>query len=257
MDEQRLLGGRSVGAVRVGDTVHRVAQPWTRTVHALLRHLEAVGFDGAPRVHGFDDRGREVLEYLPGQTIWERSPWPDWAFADATLIQVAEWACELHAATETFVPPQDAIWFAGRPWQPGLIVGHHDAAPWNAVWRDGRLVGFVDWDTAGPSPREFELAYLALTWVPLFTPEFAAPLGFTTPHDRSRRFHLLLDAYGYDGPRDGFASLIARRARISTEFIHRGAAAGEPAAVAMLGWANDLESAAREVESLPATFWTR
>jgi hypothetical protein len=30
-----------------------------------------------------------------------------------------------------------------------LIVGHHDAAPWNALWRNGRLAGFVDWDTAG------------------------------------------------------------------------------------------------------------
>jgi aminoglycoside phosphotransferase (APT) family kinase protein len=256
MSEQRLSGGRSVGAVRVGDSVRRPAQPWTPAVHALLRHLETVGFDGAPRVLGFDEQGREMLSYLPGETVGEEQ-WPQWVFTDATLIDVARWARRLHDATADFVPPQDAAWFAGQPWQPELIIGHHDAAPWNAVWRNGSLAGFVDWDTAGPSAREFELAYLALTWVPLFAPEFVAPLGFTASHDRSRRFHLLLDAYGYDGPRDGFRDLIARRARINADVVHRLAAHGEPAYVAMLGWAQDLERAAVEVESLPAQFWTR
>lgn len=250
-------GGRTHGAVRVGDAVHRTAQPWTPTVHALLRHLEAAGFGGAPRVLGFDDRGRERLTFLPGETVNERFPWPPWVFTDATLTEVARWARGLHDATASFTPPADATWFSGRAWEPGLIVGHHDAAPWNAVWRDGHLAGFVDWDTAGPSTREFDLAYTALTWVPLFAPEFVAPLGFTSPHDRSRRLHLLLDTYGYDGPRDGFRDLIARRARISVEVIHRLAAAGEPIYTAMLGWAEDLESAAREVESQPASFWSR
>jgi hypothetical protein len=254
VSELQLPGGRTVGAVRIGDSVRRPAQRFTPTVHSLLRHLEAVGFEGAPRVLGFDEHGREMLSFLPGETVGEVSPWPAWVFTDATLIQVAGWARRLHDATLSFVPDEDAIWFAGRPWQPGLIVGHHDAGPWNAVWNDGRLAGFVDWDTAGPSAREFELAYLALTWVPLFAPEFVAPMGFTATHDRSRRFHLLLDAYGYDGPRDGFAALIAHRARRSVEVIRFGAAA-DPTLAAMLGWAEDLERAAQEVESLPAQFW--
>lgn len=46
--------------------MHRDAGPWTPAVHALLRHLEYVGFEGAPRVIGFDDSGREVLTYLEG-----------------------------------------------------------------------------------------------------------------------------------------------------------------------------------------------
>jgi hypothetical protein len=35
-------------------------------VRALLRHFEAVGFHGAPRLLGIDDRGRDVLSYLDG-----------------------------------------------------------------------------------------------------------------------------------------------------------------------------------------------
>src|SRR5215472_6228868 len=40
--------------------------PWTPTVHAPLRHLEEVGFDGAPRLVGFglDADGREMLTFI-------------------------------------------------------------------------------------------------------------------------------------------------------------------------------------------------
>src|SRR4051794_18892026 len=148
--EVALGGGRTTaGVVRLGDAVHRPARPWTASVHAVLRHLEAVGFDGAPRVLGFDGLGREMLSYVPGETVGERHPWPTWVGADETLAQVGEWLRRLHDAMTDFVPPDDAIWFSGRAWRPGLVVGHHDAAPYNAVWRAGRLVGFVDWDTAG------------------------------------------------------------------------------------------------------------
>ena len=46
---------------KVGDTVRRKTGPWTQAVHALLCHLERVGFDGAPRVLGMDYWGREVF----------------------------------------------------------------------------------------------------------------------------------------------------------------------------------------------------
>ena len=57
MNEETLGGGNTVGGVRIGDVVHKHASPWTPTVHALLRHLEDAGFDGAPRALGFDDQG--------------------------------------------------------------------------------------------------------------------------------------------------------------------------------------------------------
>jgi len=66
--DQPLGGGNvSAGVVRVGDTVRRPSGPWTGSVDALLRHLERVGFTGAPRALGRDEKGRQVLEYVPGQ----------------------------------------------------------------------------------------------------------------------------------------------------------------------------------------------
>jgi hypothetical protein len=66
------LGGGNVsgGVVRIGDTVRRPAGPWTPAVHALLGHLHAAGFDGAPRPQGLDELGREVLTFIPGSIAW-------------------------------------------------------------------------------------------------------------------------------------------------------------------------------------------
>ena len=54
-----LHGGNVSTVVRVGDTVRRNAGPWTPSVHALLRHLEYVGFTGAPRALPY--RSNEAL----------------------------------------------------------------------------------------------------------------------------------------------------------------------------------------------------
>jgi hypothetical protein len=67
-DAEELLPGGNVtaGVVRVGDRVRRPAGPHTPALHALLAFLRAAGFEGAPRPLGIDDRGREVLSYVPG-----------------------------------------------------------------------------------------------------------------------------------------------------------------------------------------------
>lgn len=149
----------------------------------------------------------------------------------------------------------DAIWFSGRPWRPGSVIGHHDAAPYNAVWRDGRLVGFVDWDTAGPSSRAFDLAYAALLWVPLLSPGSSWPHSSAAPDDRARRLHLLLDACGLDRDRQSFGAVVAARARVNADVIGRLAAGGNPAYRAIRRQADDLERSAREIEALPTSFW--
>jgi aminoglycoside phosphotransferase (APT) family kinase protein len=251
-----LAGGRtSPGTVRIGDAVHRPRRPWTGTVHAVLRHLEAVGFEGAPRVRGFDDLGREVLSYLEGETVGAASPWPEWVFSDDALAQVGAWLRRLHDATTDFVPPEDAVWFAGQDWRPGLVIGHHDAAPYNAVWHSGRLVGFVDWDTAGPSSREFDLAYSTLLWVPLLADGSAWPVPARPVEDGRRRLHLLLDAYGFDGDRLAFRDAVTRRARINAEVTRRLAAGDDPAYRAIAGQADDLDRTAAAIDDLPDSFY--
>ena len=86
--EERLSDGLDqAGAVmRVGGTVRRPGSPAAAQVRLFFAHLEQVGFDGAPRFHGFDDRNREILDYLarslclvirtgrPVKACWSASP---------------------------------------------------------------------------------------------------------------------------------------------------------------------------------------
>jgi hypothetical protein len=256
MGEVVLPGGRTVGAVLIGDTVHKAASECTPSVHALLRHLEAAGFDGAPRALGFDDQGRQMLTYLPGETMGDRDSWPGWASADATLVQVGHWLRRVHDLTADFQPPAGERWFIGGTVRPGWIVGHQDASPYNAVMDGDRLVGFFDWDIAGPSAAEVDVAFSALMWVPLTSPGGEQQWGTRSVEDRSRRLHLLLDAYGYDNDRYAFRAAVAQRARRQAGVIRRMAEAGDPASTALLPIAQRLEDSASFVEALPGDFWT-
>ena len=73
--------------VRVGDTVRRPQRASGAATHALLRHLEDCGFDGAPRFLGIDGKGREVLSYIEGEAV--TLPYPVWALTDDALRSVA------------------------------------------------------------------------------------------------------------------------------------------------------------------------
>lgn len=171
--EKRLAGGRSLGAVRAGPTVRRQAGDQTPAVAALLRHLEAVGFARAPRFIGLDEDGREVLSYLDGSTVGVERPWPAWTHSTAALVAVGQWLRDYHAAVRSFVPPPDPKWFGGRDdIGPGEVITHHDAAPYNAVWRAipteddptaGELVGLIDWELAHPALPIVDLAFVAFT----------------------------------------------------------------------------------------------
>jgi hypothetical protein len=62
-NEQPLAGGGRTRIFRRGEVVFRETGSWAASVHALLRHLEKMGFHAAPRVvgSGFDAQGRETL----------------------------------------------------------------------------------------------------------------------------------------------------------------------------------------------------
>ncbi|WP_369051822.1 phosphotransferase [Kineococcus terrestris] len=261
--EERLPGGRNDGAVRVGDTVRRRAGDHSPAVHALLDHLHRSGFHRVPRALGFDEQGREVLSFLPGLTVGEQRPWPAWARGDAALVAAGAWLREFHDAVRSFVPPAGARWGGDHDEvRLGEVVGHHDAAPYNAVWRPlpaaadpdaGELVGFVDWDLAAPAPPLRDLAFTALAWVPLSACDVAAADGFPggpqVVAERARRLRLLLDAYRWEGDVATVLAAVERRAREHADGLRAAAADGYGPAVRLVaeGVADDFDRAAAEV----------
>jgi hypothetical protein len=251
--EERLDGGNTGGAVRLGDTVRRVAGPWTPAVHALLTHLASRRFTAAPRPLGFDEQGREVLTFLEGRTVGTRRPWPAWVHAEEALDQVARWARAYHEAVADFVPAPDAVWRGGGRWSPGLIIGHNDAAPYNAAWHDGRLAGFFDWDLAGPVTPEWDLAFTAFSWVPLHARHVAAAEGFTDFAARPQRLHRFLGTYGWPGGTADFLTVVRERVEAHADGVRELAATGDPVFTRLLrqGVCDDLDQALTELAAFP------
>lgn len=137
--------------------MRRPVAPWTPAVHELLRHLEAVGFDRAPRVLGFYEQGREVLTFLEGES--GASGWGK-VIDDRGLVAFAHLLRDYHDAVAEFRPPADSVWSSRVGGPVGdEVVCPGDFGPWNTVWQGDRPVGIIDWDHARPAPRLHDVAY--------------------------------------------------------------------------------------------------
>ena len=72
---------------------------------------------------------------------------------------------------------------------------HNDVTPQNVVVvRDGRAVGLIDFDLAGPTTRLIDVYTTALHYPPLREPADIWPTW--TGLDQPGRFRVLADAYG-------------------------------------------------------------
>lgn len=215
--EVRLPGGNVGGAWKVGQTVRRTTGPWTPAVHALLAHLE--GLRCVPRVHGFDEQGREVLDFLPGRIVDVETE----LLTDAQLVSVARWTRELHEAVAGFTHPGPWRFFgADSP----ILVGHNDIAPYNICFDGDELAGVFDWDLAGPTTPRLELGWLA--WQ-------AAPLVRRLPDEWTvRRLGVLARAYGGEAV-DAEALLDATvdRVELAIRGVLAAVAAGDPGMIAL------------------------
>lgn len=173
--EVPLAGGRlTCGVVRVDDTVRRPMGEHSPFVHRLLRHLESVGFDGAPRVLGVDARGREVLSFLDGWVPPNLDRFPD-----GVLMAAARLLRRFHDATAGSA-------LAGEH----DVVCHNDPSPCNYVFVAGRPVAFIDFDHAAPGDRLRDVAYAGWLWT-LSADDDAPPVS-----EQARRLRLMAGGYG-------------------------------------------------------------
>jgi Ser/Thr protein kinase RdoA (MazF antagonist) len=202
--EEALAGGNMSGAVRVGVSVRRRAGAWSPTIQRLLRHLRQHGLDWAPEPLGCDQDGRDSVSYLAGEV--PQYPLPDWVWSEDILTDAARHLAQLHAASADF-DTTDASWQIPAH-EPVEVICHNDFAPYNMVFVDGRLTGVIDWDTASPGPRVWDLAYLAYRLVPLTDPANGDGLD-SNVGQRARRLRLLCDSYSrYNGHEVGPTALL-------------------------------------------------
>ncbi|WP_051848621.1 hypothetical protein [Streptomyces sp. NRRL WC-3725] len=153
-------------------------------MHRLLRHLEDVGSDVAPRLLGIDVKGREILSFQHGEVFTAFRP-RDWSAAQITAA--ARLLRRLHDAT------------AGMPVEGGEeTVCHNDFS-----------------DQAAPGPRARVLAYAPWLW--LLDADTVRPLDHQPVLLRT-----FLGVYGFeDEDRRGFGGRIVARVEAERDMHDR------------------------------------
>ncbi|QEE62169.1 phosphotransferase [Salinibacterium sp. dk2585] len=185
-----LVGGNMNNVTREGDTVLRQAGPWTPTVHRYLDHLAIAGVDWAPRPLGIEG-DRERLSFIDGTV--PVYPLPEWVWDESVLSQGGRLLRQLHDASIGFAL-DEAVWQSPAK-VPAEVICHNDFSPHNLAFRDGAIVGAIDFDMCSPGPRLWDIAYFATRAVPL-TAE--TPEGAPGMDEAPRRVQTILDAYGTD-----------------------------------------------------------
>lgn len=189
-----LPGGNSNQVYRQGDTVIRQCGPCSPFVHELLRFLAEKGFSQAPRLLATDGT-TETLTFIEGDV--GNDPLKPDMLTDHVLIEAAQLLRRFHDVTQHFTMPQDFQFLLPKqPDQPHEVICHNDFAPYNCVYRDGHIVGIIDFDTASPGSRIWDVAYAVYRFVPLMTDQHCIDQGWSVPPDRARRLRLFCDSYG-------------------------------------------------------------
>ncbi|MBD7950061.1 phosphotransferase enzyme family protein [Oerskovia rustica] len=227
--EELLAGGNSTTVVRRGETVRRTAGPWTPTVQALLRHLLAQGVTEVPEPLGTDDQGREVLSFLTGDVA--HYPLPEWVWDESVLRDAGALLRRVHDASVGFLAaggaPAPSVWQTA-PHEPAEVVCHNDVAPYNLVFRDGVVVGLIDFDTASPGPRIWDLTYLGYRLAPLVADAAEGEGGDAVGRlDPLARLDTLVCAYGMPySRREVLTVVVARLDELAAFTDERAAATG-------------------------------
>ena len=204
-DDQNTATGGNLSQVSFrGNNVLRDMKPHSPTIHRLLLHLQNKGLKFVPRFLG-QDGAFEVLSYMPGKTA---DDYPLTCNLNQQILAVraaARMLRQLHDATVDFPNTAEDKWFLSYTGTlEKEVICHNDFAPYNTTFSNGLPVGVIDFDTACPAPRVWDIAYAVYRFVPFSHQTYEPAKGSYRPYDKNADAHertLLFDAflseYGY------------------------------------------------------------
>jgi aminoglycoside phosphotransferase len=221
--KEEILGGTLNHVVKINGLVQRQVKGHPM-LHQYLIYLEKAGMAGVPRFLGIDEKGREILTYVPGDTAESGLDFDHpFLHSDHAICDMAKFLRRLHDISAGFLPTAiNSGWT--NPQLPGghyETICHGDAAIWNFALTGGQITGMFDFDQACPGTRAWDLT------ITLFSAVLPSCYDYEpTEHadDTRRRIKLFFSAYGMECPGD----IIARTADRIQIWCDEGEARGEP-----------------------------
>ena len=219
-----LEGGRDNQILRAGNSVIRPAGKWSKSVHALLNHLHKNGCRAVPEALGFDEQGNEIVSFIAGDVC--NYPLSENAKSLEMLQTAASLLRTYHDSTTSFLKNETI----NQPWmlparEPIEVICHGDYAPYNMVLNGRIAIGIIDFDTAHPGPRVWDIAYAVYRWAPFTNP--GNEDGWGTLDEQIGRAKQFCDAYGLAvSERKKVAGTAIERLQYLVDFMHAEAENG-------------------------------
>lgn len=210
--------------VRIGNLVHRKTGAWAQQIHKFLRYLHNQGFHSVPEPFGFDKEGREILSFIEGVTF--DYPLSEKASSISVLLSSAQLLRAYHDMSVNFLNlnANSCSWMF-PPRDPEEVICHNDFAPYNIVFQGEQAVGIIDFDTAHPGPRKWDIAYALYRFAPFTSKDNED--GFGDVEDQILRARLFCQAYGLPKEdRAEIANLMIERLQALIDFLIKSASEG-------------------------------
>ncbi|KHD26845.1 phosphotransferase [Vibrio caribbeanicus] len=224
---EELKGGREGQIFRSDNKIYRPRGVWSETVHRLLSHIAENGFNAAPKPHGFDCNGNEIVSYVVGDVF--NYPLKGHIATTEALVSAAKLLRSYHDASRSFLSTysnESLVWKLPSR-EPREVICHGDYAPYNVTLVGSETVGVIDFDTAHPAPRVWDIAYAVYCWAPFKTHESDAMGNLESQSLRAKQF---CDAYGLiDVERERLVETITERIQVLVDYMFNEADAGNAA----------------------------
>ncbi|WP_105901484.1 aminoglycoside phosphotransferase family protein [Vibrio gangliei] len=220
---EELSGGRESAIYRDGEVVYRPLQPWSSTIHLVLKHLEQANVDESPKFLGVN-QDQEILSFVEGNTY--NYPLIGAIATNTALMSAAKLLRKIHDSTASLLARLDVNahrWMLD-PREPFEVICHGDFTPYNVALLEDTVVGVFDFDTAHPAPRIWDLAYSIYSWAP-FKTDSNDKLG--TISEQEVRAKLFCDSYGAtELEREQLADAMIQRLQALVSFMRSEAGKG-------------------------------
>jgi thiamine kinase-like enzyme len=171
-----------------GDMVKRPLEPWSKNIHLLLRHLKNKGLP-VPKVIKTDDK-YEYLEYIKGEQVHP------YKWTDEGLYEIGLLVKNIHKNINDFEYDKTIGWkkWYLRELGDPKIYSHGDI-PWNIITKNGKPIGLIDWECAGPIDPIIELARVCWLFPQLHDDDLKALYDLPSARKRGQQVKIILDAY--------------------------------------------------------------